>query len=144
MTRTGTSKQVDSIFAIGRLRKAVAFHEVARLALEHIDRVGDPDPVASNAILAAIAYTDALTAAYGGRANQKDHASAVKLLRDTLGKALPDAQERRLSRLLARKDEVQYGSRAGRNPEAELIRESLDEYGIWARTMLAARSVSMP
>lgn len=143
MTRRGTSKQVDSTFALGRLKKAIAFHEVARLALEYIDHVGDADPVASNAILAAIAYTDALTAAYGGRVNQKDHSSAVKLIRDTLGKALPDAQERRLGKLLARKDEVQYGSRTGRSQEAELILESLGEFGTWARAMLTDRSVSV-
>lgn len=142
MTRTGPSRPADRAHAAGRFGKAVAFHEVARLALEHVAHIGDPDPILSNAILAAIAYTDALTVAYGGRVNQKDHAAAVKLLRDTLGKALPDAQERRLQRLLARKDEVQYGSRAGRSQEAELFMQNLDEFAIWAREMLAARSVS--
>jgi hypothetical protein len=107
LTRTGTSRQVNVDYGFGRLRKALAFHEVARLALEHMDRVGDSDAVSSNAVLAAIAYTDALTAAYHGRVNQKDHAAAVKLLRDALGKALPDTQERRRARLLGRKDEVQ-------------------------------------
>ena len=86
------------------------------------------DPVSSNAILAAIAYTDALTAAYQGRVNQRDHTAAVKLLRDALGKALPDAQERRLARLLGRKDEVHYGSRQGRGGDAEQILAALDEF----------------
>jgi hypothetical protein len=51
----------------------MAFHEVARLALENMSRVRDPDAVISNVILAAIAYTDAITAAYGGTVNQTDH-----------------------------------------------------------------------
>jgi hypothetical protein len=45
MTRTGNAKRVDSAYAFGRLRKAMAFHEVARLALENMSRVGDPDAV---------------------------------------------------------------------------------------------------
>jgi hypothetical protein len=97
--------------------------------------------VASNAILSAIAYTDALTAAYGGRVNQQDHAAAVKLLRDTLGKSLPDAQERRLARLLGRKDEVQYGARQGRMDDASQVVDHLNQFGGWTKDMLAARSV---
>jgi hypothetical protein len=50
MTRTGNAKRVDGAYAFGRLRKAMAFHEVARLALENMSRVGDPDAVTSNVI----------------------------------------------------------------------------------------------
>ena len=141
MTRTGAAKSVDITHALGRLRKALAFHELARLALDHIDRVRDPDVVAATAVLSAIAYADALTAAYGGRVNQKDHATAVRLVRDTLGKAFPDGQERRLVRLLGRKDEVQYGARPGRSDDARQIVENLDGFGRWAQDMLAERSV---
>jgi hypothetical protein len=63
MTRTGASKPVAAGFALGRLRKAIAFEAAARLAFDHLDRVLDPAPASSNAILAAIAYADALTAA---------------------------------------------------------------------------------
>lgn len=136
MTRTGASKRVDAGHAAGRLRKAEAYHEVARLAAEHIGRIGHPDPVVSNAVLAAIGYTDALTAALGGRVNQKDHAAAAKLLRDTLGKALPDAQERRLARLLGRKDDAQYGARPGRSEEAGQVVGDLDAFAAWALGLL--------
>jgi hypothetical protein len=143
MTRTGNAKRVDGAYAFGRLRKAMAFHEVARLALENMSRVGDPDAVTSNVILAAIAYTDAITAAYGGMVNQTDHRAATKLLRDTLGKALPDAQERRFARLLGRKDEVSYGARPGRDDDASQTVEQLGEFATWARATLAARGVSI-
>ncbi len=143
MTRTGSAKRVDGAYAFGRLRKAMAFHEVALLAVENMARVRDPDVVTSNVILAAIAYTDAITAAYGGLVNQKDHAAATKLLRDILGKALPDAQERRLAKLLGRKDEVSYGSRIGRSEEAGQTIEQLDAFAIWARATLLARHVSI-
>jgi hypothetical protein len=143
MTRKGSTKRVDGAYAFGRLRKAIAFHEVAQLAVENMARVRDPDVVASNVILAAIAYADAITAAYGGLVNQRDHAAAVKLLRDMLGKALPDAQERRLARLLGRKDEVSYGSRIGRPEEAGQTIEHLDAFAIWARATLMARNVSI-
>jgi len=119
----------------------LAFHEVTQLALDHLDRVRDPDAVSSNAILAVIAYTDALTAAYHGRVNHKDHAAAVKLLRDALGKALPDAQERQLARLLGRKDEAQYGARQRRAEDAGQTIAALNEFAAWARVKLAERSV---
>jgi hypothetical protein len=60
--------------------------------------------------------------------NREDHIAAVKLLRYSLGKALPDGQERRLARLLGRKDEVTYGSRPGRADDAEQMIVQLDEY----------------
>ncbi len=141
MTRTGISKAVDPAHAFGRLRKAEAFHKASRLISDNIATVRDADVVTANAVLAAIAYTDALTATYGGRVNQKDHAAAVKLLRGVLGKALPDAQERRLARLLGRKDETAYGASIGRTEEAWQTVENLDQFGSWAKSMLAERKV---
>jgi hypothetical protein len=143
LTRTGASRQVDGAYAFGRQCKALAFHEVARLALERMDRVRDPDAVSLNAILAAIADTNALTAAFHGRVNQKDHAAAVKPLRDALGKALPDAQERRLTRQLGRKAEVQYGSRQARGEDAGETVATLDTFAAWAMEKLAERSVAV-
>jgi hypothetical protein len=99
--------------------------------------------VTSNVNLAAIAYPDANTAAYGGMENQTDHRAATNQLRDTQGKALPDAQERRFARLLGRKDEVSYGARPGRDDDASQTLEQLGEFATWARATLAARGVSI-
>jgi len=139
MTKTGAYKNIDPSEAAGRLRKARAYHEAAKLLLEHGDFLGDADPVMSNAILAAIAYADAVTIAYGGRMNQKDHATATKLLRDVLGKTLPDAQERRLGKMLKQKDEVQYGGSFGRTDAALQIVGELYEFGEWAQQILKER-----
>lgn len=65
MTRTREGKSADRHFAAGRFRKAVAFHRLARLAADSPDVVRDSDVITANAVLAAIAYADALTAAYG-------------------------------------------------------------------------------
>jgi hypothetical protein len=113
---------------MGRRRKAASFHELALLGMENLDRLDDPDAVLSNTALAAIAYADALTALIGGVVNQKDHASAANLLRDTLGAALPPAEERRFDKLIGRKTDVQYGARLGRAEEARQSLAVLDEF----------------
>jgi hypothetical protein len=143
MTKTGTSKAVDQAHAFGRLKKALAFHQAAILLLANINTVRDPDIVVANVILSAIAYTDALTAAYIGRINQKDHSAAVKLLRDALQNQLPSTQERRLSRLLGRKDETSYGVRTGRTEDAWQMVEHLDQFGDWAKETLTSRGISI-
>lgn len=93
-------------------------------------------PALSQAILAVIAYVDALTAHRLQCVNQQDHASALALLRDALGRELPDAQERRVHRLIARKDEVQYGVTVlGRDRTEELVAE-VEAFVLWAEGLL--------
>jgi hypothetical protein len=125
------------------LRKALAFRAAARLALGDLSDIGDPDVATANAVLSAIAYTDALTATSIQMVNQQDHAAAVKLLRAALGKALPASQERRLSRLLGRKDEASYGARAGQRSDAVHLLAELEEFAVWAGGMLAAAGVKI-
>jgi len=70
--RTG----VDRLEANGRLRKAKAFHRIAREALVLLEREGlDRAPALNNATLAAIAYVDAVTITADGSLNQRDHAT---------------------------------------------------------------------
>ena len=121
----------------------MAFHAVAKLARDNAGELTDPDVIASNAVLSAVAYADALTAAFGGRVNQKDHSAIVKLLRGTLGEAFPVAQERQLAKLIARKDEVQYGARVGRLSDVSKMIEQLDEFASWAIEVLGTRSVAV-
>lgn len=142
MTRTGAAKSVEASIAPGRLAKARAYHAVASMAavlLEGRDR----DPVVGNAILAAIAYCDAITAAKVQRVSQQDHAAAVKLLRDALGNELPKSQETNLATLLGRKNEVQYGARPLASEAAEQALRRLDEFGAWAVETLRMMGVEM-
>jgi len=136
MTRTGPAKSVDGPFAKGRLANARAYLEAAEAAAMLAQPGDNANPIISHVVNAAIAYTDALTARHGGRVNQKDHAAAVKALRDALGNRLPKAQQNRLSKILKRKDEAQYGARhAPLTRGIELLKE-LHEFARWAEAAL--------
>jgi hypothetical protein len=128
MTRKGRTKRVAPSFAEGRLRVARAFLKAARTEAAMAEAGDIGNPVMSQIVNAAIAFTDALSAKYAARANQHDHAAAVKALRDALGNRLPAAQETRLRRILGEKDEVQYGMRARTNAEAERLLAQLKEF----------------
>jgi hypothetical protein len=140
MARVGAAKAVSKEFAVGRLRKAIAFQAALETIAAFRDDVGDVDVMVSLAILAAIAFADAMTAAIDGKKNQQDHEAAPQLLRALMGNALPDTQYRRLAKLLGQKDQVQYGAGVGRgNPDeivenlnqfAEFAIETLGRYGI--------------
>lgn len=136
MTRAGPRRRVDAVFWQGRLRAATEFRAAAREALLLAQPGQSGTPIASQAILAAIAYADALTAKSAQVINQQDHAAAPRLLREVLGNRLTDAQERRLRRLLGRKDELQYGARAVTLDEARQMLEELDGFALWAEDLL--------
>jgi hypothetical protein len=139
MTRKGPSKTVDAAFGDGRLRVARSYLKAARdeLTLAEAEDIGNPSM--SQIVNAAIAFTDALTARHG-RVNRQDHAAAVKTLRDALGNRLPAAQEKRLRRILAEKDEVQYGARLKSRAEAEHLLQELDEFAAWAESELERKA----
>ena len=143
MTRGGKNAKtgIDRLEAHGRLRKARAFHRVAQEALVLLETEGlDRAPVLSNATLSAIAYTDAVTIIADGRVNQKDHATAAALLRDCLGRDLPDGRLTDLRGLLAVKDEVQYGARISPHETAAKAIERLDRFATWAVAWLDANA----
>jgi hypothetical protein len=94
------------------------------------------NPVMSKIVNPAIAFADALTARYARQANQQDHTAALKTLRDALGNRLPVAHETRLRRILAEKDEVQYGARMKTRAEAENMLSQLEEFAVWAEAEL--------
>ena len=137
MTRKGTTRGVDLSFARGRLRIARAYLKAARTESAMAEKGDIGNPVMSQIVNAAIAFTDALTAKYIGRVNQRDHAAAVKALRDALGNRLPAAQETRLRRILGEKDEVQYGTRLKTSVEAERLLTQLEEFADWVEKELA-------
>lgn len=131
MTRTGPSKKVGIDFAAGRLDNARAYLQAARDALELAQEAANANPIMSQIANAAIAYADALTARRKAQVNQRDHRSAVKLLRDVLGRELPDAQEKRLRRIVDIKDDVQYGATRGRVQDARKMMEDLEKFAAW-------------
>mgnify|MGYP005814466399 CR=1 FL=1 len=136
MTRTAPRRRVDAVFWQGRLRSASDFRIAAREALALAEPGQNCNPIASQVILSAIAYADAITARKAQGVNQQDHAAVARLLREVLGNQLPDAQERRLRRLLGSKDEVQYGVRTVTVDEARRMVEELDKLAHWAEDLL--------
>lgn len=123
----------------GRLRKARQFMEIAENSLQLMDRHRDAGPLMSNMILGAIGYIDALTAAIAGKINQTDHQAALKLLRDTLGAGLPQAQENNLKALISMKDEVQYGAAFEPIQDAESLMKRARAFSEWAAGELRRR-----
>lgn len=137
MTRTGPSKEATKSDSDLRLKKARAYLDAAQDLIVLLDEGEIADPVVSVIANSAIAYADALTARHAGKINKQDHGAARKLLRDALGKALPREQETRFSRILGHKDEAQYGTRAKRRDEAELLLKDLERFAEFAEQLLA-------
>ncbi len=132
MTRKGAARVADATFGDGRLKMARAYLKAARSEVLLADPGDIANPAMSQIINAAIAFTDALTAVYAGRVNQQDHAAALRTLRDPLGNRLTTAQETNLRRILAEKDEVQYGMRPRSKADAEALLTRLEEFASWA------------
>lgn len=134
--RTATCDRADTNV---RLRHAESFLVVADLVLDQSD-----DPVlaltsvaASLAVLAGIAAADATCcAALGRRARGQNHEEAVALVRTI--EPMGEAMARDLARLLALKDDAQYGVLVVSTVRA---RSSVG----WARRLVAAaREVVAP
>jgi hypothetical protein len=136
VTRIGPGKKVDRIYGKGRLANARAYLQAARDAFDLTSEGSNTNPVMSQIVNAAIAYTDALTANRKSLVNQQEHGAAVKLLREAFGRDLPAAQERQLRRILEEKDEVQYGVSIGRRSTAEEMLADLEAYAAWAERQL--------
>jgi hypothetical protein len=100
------------------------------------DEAAIGNPIVSQAVNAAVAYADAITAARRGRVNQQDHSSIHKLLRDALGERLPEVQAARLRRILGMKDAAQYGARLLRKDEALRVLGDAEAFALWAETEL--------
>lgn len=128
MTRKAPTKSVDQQFWHGRRDEARAFSLAARQAMDLADPGSSASPIVSQIVLAAIAYSDSITAKRARVVNQQDHLGAVRLLRDVLRNHLPDAQEKAFRRMLRVKDEAQYGARAMALEEAERLLDDLDNF----------------
>ena len=133
MTAQGPRRAVDDDYARGRLLQAREFRESAR-SLVTLEASSTYNPAITLMVACAIAYVDAITAKRKGVINKQDLAAAPRLLRETLGNTLPDRQEKFFRRLLARKDEVNYGARGTSLDEARRLLAELDDFAEWAES----------
>ena len=135
MTKQGPRKPaVDGEWA-GRLTQAREFHQSARSLVTLAGNISYNGAI-TLMVTAAIGYADALTAKRRGVINTQDHQAAPRLLREILGAALPDKQERFFRRLLGRKDEVGYGARSSTLDDAERLLAELDDFAVWVEGRL--------
>lgn len=135
MTNQGSRRAAADGEGAGRLTQAREFHESARSLVTLAGNTSYNGAI-TLMVTAAIGYADAITAHRKGIVNRKDHQTAPRLLREVLGNALPDKQEKFFRRLLGRKDEVNYGARSTTHDEAVRLLAELDEFAAWAEGVL--------
>lgn len=139
MTRKPPPKAVPAEHGSGRLHNARAFLADARSLLQAKRSGTNANPALSLIALAAVAYTDALTARLAGKVNQKDHLAAIKLLKECLSGGFDASMERRLRRLIDVKHVAEYGARPGRFEDAEEALKDLESYAKWIESELGSR-----
>lgn len=121
----------------GRRDAARAHLKAARNALTVADEGDDCRLVVQGAILAAIAYGDALTIKVAGIKNGEDHQRLPATLRHALGNQLPQGELTRLTRLLKQKDDSAYGHRALPLADARAAIDKAEAFASWAEGELA-------
>lgn len=122
---------------VGRRDAGRANLKSARNACDVADDGDDMRLAVQGAILATIAYGDALTIRIAGIRNGKDHARLPDALRHALGDRVPQAEMTRLTRLLRQKDDSAYGHRKITVTEARDALEKATAFAAWAELELA-------
>ena len=120
----------------GRRDAGRAHLKTARNALTVADEGDDGRLIVQGAILAAIAYGDALTIRVAGIRNGTDHQRLPDTMRHALGNRAPQGELTRLSRLLKRKDDSAYGHRALTLSDARTTLAQAEAFATWAEAEL--------
>lgn len=136
MARPGKGKRVSRGEWQGRLDAGKSFRKAAQDLLDLAEESSAGNPIIAQAVLAAIAYGDAITVKFGQFQNTAVHAALPRAIRSVLGSRFPQAQSTRLTRLLGLKDESQYGHRMASVREARDVMEQLDRFADWAEKEL--------
>ena len=137
MVRSRRWQKVERERWRSRLELARGFLEAARTALERAAAGASGNPIMPNALLAAIAYADALTIKYGGFLNTGDHARLTHALRFALGDRAEPSQLERLGRIVSRKNRIQYEFSRAPLDEARAFIEQVRRFAEWAEAELA-------
>ena len=137
MTPRGTWRPVhDRTEWTGRRDAGRAHLKAARNSFAVADPGDDGRLAMQGAILAVIAFGDALTIRAAGVRNADDHARLVETLRYALGVRIPQQELTRVTRLLRLKDDSAYGHRAVSLADAQAALEKADAFAKWAETEL--------
>jgi len=134
VVRRGRRRAQDRSQGAKYYRVARALRESATDLLE----VADEDSSYGNAIAivaihSAIAYTDALTIAYGGfKSIEGDHTRAVYALQEAMGARVDPRRSKLLLAIIKEKDTVSYQGVYYSLDDARSLIERLNEFAEWA------------
>ncbi len=141
MVKPGRRKNIDRAQAI-RYRTVGQSLLKSAQALAAIAEPGDPfgNALGIIGIHAAIAYSDALSVAYGGiRSAAGDHGLAVDSFQEALGPAAEPRILRDLTAILAEKDHISYQGEYYTVGEAQRLLRRIERFCTWADTMYDRR-----
>lgn len=111
-------------------------HKDAQDKLVLLETAANAKGVASDAVLAAIAFGDAITVQRLGQHNTTDHGALPKLVQIALGKDADQQQVNRLKRIIAEKGDAHYGGRFWTRAEAETFLDNATRFISWAEAVL--------
>lgn len=136
MTRTDRVKRVDPARAARYAEVGRRLVHAGRTMVNHADRQ-HASAIAILAVHAVIAYADAVTIHFGGRkSTSTDHSAVCKLLRETLGNRLPDAQAKLIARVVSEKDQFEYQGYVATWAEATALLQRAERVGAWVEEVL--------
>src|SRR5687767_7594377 len=138
MTRRGRVKPADRSEAEGYRQQAIDYLKSARTLADLADsRLGNS--IAVLVVHGAIAWTDALCIAYGGKKSIGDHDEAPGLLETILGKLAAPAKITTLRSIDGRKDKVSYTGTTFSLTEAATLLRKAERYADWADALYQRR-----
>lgn len=134
----GKTRSVKASDAAAYLAKAEQFLDTMEQALQ----ARQWDSAGLQAVHSVISASDALLAYYGGvRSVEPDHREVAGLLQDILGKEAA-AAIRHVSRVIAKKNVVEYEQRRLTKKEAREMAEHASRFITWAGKMLPQKKSS--
>jgi len=136
-TRTTTTRAKDPWQAFRANARAALQDAENKLAL--LEPEANAKGVAADAVLAAIAYGDAITVQRLQQHNTQDHGALSKLVTRALGKDAVAGQIARLGRILGEKSRAHYGGARWTRDEAETYLEQVRRFATFAEQVLDER-----
>jgi hypothetical protein len=137
VVKQGQWRKVPREQAHGRRRNGEDYLDSARSLLALAEPGANGNPIMSNALLAVIAYADALSIHFAGIQNADDHAAVVETAKLAMGDAADAGQLTRLQRLIRQKNQVQYDHRTATVEQARTFLEQAERFSRWAEESLA-------
>lgn len=136
-TRTTATRAKDPWQAFRANARAALQDAENKIAL--LEAGANAKGVAADAVLAAIAYGDAITVQRLNQHNAQDHGTLPKLVVRALGKDAAPDQVVRLGRILREKSRAHYGGGTWTRDEAERYLEQVRRFAAYAEQVLAER-----